>query len=156
MIFPKDVFRLNGYNGEILALSIREVKDCLGWDGAEDGYELICSLEVSAGCYHAFNKRYYTSDGALYQFKDELKECYKNSCGTAHYKVLQDDTLCFSVQVKNGVKSLVKGIYQDLPEVGNALHFEFETETEFFFKVIEDIERLEGIFYGEHTKNEAV
>lgn len=156
MIFPKNVFRLNGYNGEILALSIREIKDCPDEYGVEDGYEIICSLEISSGCYHIFTQRYYTSTETLYRFKNELKKCYQQSGGTAQYRMLSEDELNFKIDIKNSRKSLVRGTYQDQPEVQNILHFEFETETDFLLKLIQDIEQIEVIFYGKYAENEII
>lgn len=115
MIFPKNVFRLNGYNGETFALSIREIKDCLNGYGVEDGYEIICSLEISSGCYHTFTKRYYTSTGTLYRFKDELKKCYQQSGGTAQYQMLSEDDLSFQIHIKNSRKSIISGTYREHP-----------------------------------------
>jgi len=156
MIFPKDVFRLNGYNGEIFALSIREIKDCPDAYGMGDDYEIICSLEISSGCYHIFTERYYASIGTLYHFKDELKKCYQHTGGTARYQMLPEDDLSFTVTMKSSRKSIVRGTYQEYPEAQNILHFEFETETDFFLKLIQDIEQIEGIFHGEYTENKII
>ena len=61
-----EIFTFNGYDGEKIALKLKEVIGFPDSTSYEGGYDIICSLEIDVGCYKAKFDRYYSATGALY------------------------------------------------------------------------------------------
>ena len=83
-----EIFTFNGYDGEKIALKLKEVIGFPDSTSYEGGYDIICSLEIDVGCYKAKFDRYYSATGALYSFSNQLKECYERLEGEAKYALL--------------------------------------------------------------------
>ena len=54
-----EIFTFNGYDGEKIALKLKEVIGFPNSTSYEGGYDIICSLEIDVGCYKAKFDRYY-------------------------------------------------------------------------------------------------
>ncbi len=63
-----EIFTFNGYDGEKIALKLKEIIGFPDSTSYEGGYDIICSLEIDVGCYKAKFDRYYSATGALYSF----------------------------------------------------------------------------------------
>ena len=91
-----EIFTFNGYDGEKIALKLKEVIGFPDSTSYEGGYDIICSLEIDVGCYKAKFDRYYSATGALYSFSNQLKECYERLEGEARYALLLENDFIFT------------------------------------------------------------
>lgn len=46
-----ELFSLNGYNGEHISLTLKEVLGFPDKTCYEGGYDIVCTLEIVVGCY---------------------------------------------------------------------------------------------------------
>lgn len=148
MEFPIQAFCLNGYNGEKISLTIDETIDFPNHTSYEGGYDIIGTLEISAGNYHVIGERYFFATGALYRFSEELQHCYKTLIGNATYRLLLENDLIFTIEMTTGGRATIKGEYQERSDVHNILQFEFETDQTCILPVLQDIKQLKNIFGG--------
>lgn len=143
-----EIFCLNGYENEKISLQLNEV---LGFPDAtsyEGGYDIICTLKIDVGCYHARCERYYSATGALYKFANKLKECYINLTGQAEYCLLLENDLVFTVTMTSFGHAVVTGTFQERPDKDSILRFEMETDQSCFLPVIEAINDLKKTYGG--------
>lgn len=137
-----EIFTFNGYDGEKIALKLKEVIGFPDSTSYEGGYDIICSLEIGVGCYKAKFDRYYSATGALYSFSNQLKECYERLKGEAKYALLLENDLIFTVTMGSSGHATVKGKFQERPDINNVLSFEMDTDQSCFLSVINGIESL--------------
>ena len=123
-----EIFTFNGYDGEKIALKLKEVIGFPDSTSYEGGYDIICSLEIDVGCYKAKFDRYYSATGALYSFSNQLKECYERLKGEAKYALLLENDLIFTVTMGSSGHATVKGKFQERPDINNVLSFEMDTD----------------------------
>lgn len=139
-----EIFTLHGYEGNSITLSLLEIIGYPESTSYEGGYDIICSLDITCGCYTAKCNSYYSATGALYKFQKELKECYDSLEGKAKYSLLLGDDLIFEITMKTRGKALIEGKFQERPDKCNCLSFEIETDQSCFPPVISGIECLKG------------
>lgn len=114
----------------------------------ESGYDIICTLKIDVGCYHVVCERYYTATGALYNFSNKLKECYKNLEGQAEYRLLLENNLAVTVSMTSSGHAVVTGTFQERPDKDSILRFEMETDQSCFLPVIQAIDDLKKTYGG--------
>ncbi len=148
-----ELFSLKGYGGEGITLHLVEILGYPHSTSYEGGYDIICSLEITCGCYTAKCDQYFSATGALYRFQKELKECYEHLEGKARYALLLENDLTFEVSMKTGGKAIVEGQFQERADKGNCLSFEIETDQSCFMSVISGINRLKDKLNDEDKVN---
>ncbi|MDE7107923.1 MAG: hypothetical protein K2O39_06320 [Clostridiales bacterium] len=110
------------------------------------GYDILCSLEITAEAYTVRSERYYSATGALYDFYVALQNAYDKLNGKAIYNVYcAENDLEFEVTFDNG-KVKVSGSYQDNPHVKNVLSFEFISDQSYFKEVLNDLKKIVLMF----------
>lgn len=143
-----ELLSLNGYNGEHISLTLKEVLGFPDKTCYEGGYDIVCTLEIVVGCYHVQCDKYYSATGALYRFADELKRCYDSLEGSAKYTLLLENDLVFEVTMTGCGHAVVAGTFQERPDLGNIFTFEMKTDQSCFRSVIQDIERIKREYGG--------
>lgn len=143
-----ELFRLNGYNGEYIALTLTEALGFPDTTSYEGGYDLICTLNIKMGSYRVECERYFSATGALYRFLDELERCYESLEGTAKYSLMLENDLVFEVVMTRGGHATVNGAFQERPDINNVFSFEMETDQSCFISVIESIKKVRRKYGG--------
>lgn len=134
------IFCLGGYNGEKILLEFREDIGFPNETSIDGGYDILCSLQIDAGVYHAVEDRYYSSTGALNKFLTELKEINNKLNGEAEYQVLYEDYLSFKVLMSTRGHASIIGRFRADFMLKNVLEFEIETDQTFFADTIQSLE----------------
>ncbi|MFQ7160209.1 MAG: hypothetical protein ACLRPX_11475 [Ruthenibacterium sp.] len=144
-----EIFCLCGIDqNEKIRLELNEVIDFPNRTSYEGGYDIICTLQIDIGCYCVKCDRYFSATGALYRFSEKLKECYTNLFGSAEYRLRLEDDLSFAVSMTSNGHALVKGKFQERPDVNNVFEFEMETDQTCLPTVFQGIDRLQDIYGG--------
>lgn len=152
MELPIQAFCLNGYNGEKISMTIDEVLGFPNQTSYEGGYDTIGVLEIRAGGYHVISERYFSATGALYRFIEELKICYETLDGKAIYKLQLENDLIFTISMVGRGRAIIKGEYQERPDIQNILKFEIETDQTFFPAIIKSVEKLKLFMDNYHDE----
>ena len=135
-------FEINGTKSEIIKLEINEVYGFPKETSFRGGYDIKCNLWISSGIYSINTDSYFSSTGALYNFYDQLKQCYETLNGKASYEVYcAENYLLFDILFKDG-KVSISGQYRHDPMLKNILYFEFESDQSYFVPVIKYLEQL--------------
>ena len=77
-----------------------------------------------------------------------MKECYTNLFGSAEYRLRLEDDLSFAASMTSNGHALVKGKFQERPDVNNVFEFEMETDQTCLPPVFQGIDRLQDIYGG--------
>lgn len=149
---PDSTIRLRGRDGGELSLAINEAIGFPTATSYEGGYDIICTLKIKVGYYSVECDRYYSATGCLYRFQQELEQCYHSLQGTATYQMLLENDLIFSVRMKKGGHAVIKGNYQERPDIENRLNFEMETDQTCLLEVIRKIEQVKEKYGGMEGK----
>lgn len=144
-MYFEDVIKLNSDNGDFICFEIEEIT-CFPHSQDIDGYSIMCTLKINAGCYKVEKERYDTSAGAFMRFKEELEKCYKNLCGKASFFnfYLENDDLNFCVEMTKNGHAIISGEYKESFEKCNCLRFEFKTDQTYILHTIEDLKRIQA------------
>ena len=146
MDYPIKVFEINSPDGDCIKMEILEVYGFPNGTSFRGGYDILCSLEITAEAYTVRSERYYSATGALYDFYIALQNCYDKLNGKAIYNVYHaENDLDFEVNFDNG-KVKVSGSYQDNPHVKNVLSFEFISDQSYFKEVLNDLKKIVLLF----------
>ena len=147
-----EIFCLYGTNRkEKILFELNEVIDFPDKTSYEGGYDIICTLQIDIGCYHAKCDKYLSATGALYRFSDKLKECYKTLSGSAEYHLLQENDLSFTVSMMSNRHAVINGRFQERPDKNTVLKFEMATDQSCLLPVFQEIDHLKNTYSGMYS-----
>ena len=146
MEFPIKAFEINGRGGERVKLDIVEVFGYPDEPSFRGGYDIRCSLEITAGAYTVRTDSYYSATGALAEFYTALKNCYDRLNGQALYNVYcAENDLELTVAFDMG-KVYVHGSYREDMASKNRLDFELATDQSYFVEILRDLKKATELF----------
>lgn len=142
------IFCLRGDDGKICL----ELNKSFGFPdetSIEGGYDIVCTVTIDAGAYHAKFTPYYSATEPVFRFCKELQDCYNTLEGTASYALAYETDLKFDVQMLSRGKAIIVGIFQADSSRENILQFEINTDQSYFKSVIDEIGEFRKQLYHE-------
>lgn len=143
-----EVICINGHANDKIVLEINEVLGFPNNTSYEGGYDIICTLRIDAGGYHICSERVFSATGALYNFANQLENCYKTLNGQAHYSLLLENELTFTVSMTTLGHAIINGRFQERLDKDNVFTFEIHTDQSCLLNVVQSINSLKEKYGG--------
>ena len=111
------------------------------------GYAAKGTLSIHIGEYAVNNAIHYFTTGELFEFLQQLQQCYKTLDGTAVLKNTERELALTCLFNRRG-HVLVEGSFQSNPALKNTLSFEFSADQTQIPKVLSSLSNVASIFGG--------
>ena len=132
--------------GGFLKLSIEEVFGFPDRTCHLGGYDTKSTIEIKSGNYYVKGE-FYTSTGELFEFYEQLTDCYDRVNGSAKF-LSSEQNLDLTVEFNEQGHIRVFGTFSEYAHRINELKFEFETDQTFITSTLNELQSITRKYGG--------